>query len=163
MSERHRESNKRGQMRRPSTSPKHLAEEERGADAYRLRVLGHTFREIAHTLGMSVAGAYSAFQRGRGLVIRDTVDEVLELHLERGQLMRKGLMPAAVNGDVQAIAAVMKIDEIERKLLGWEGQAANENRDPASDAKATLQAKLDQALARFKSRTEPGNDDGSVH
>ena len=137
-----------------STSASQLKREEWATEIYGLRVYGYSYRQIAEHMreahapeSFSLGRVYELFQVGRTMRMQDRLEEVFDQHVDRLAQLRSAVMDAANAGDVQALDRVLKIDEIERNLLGIAPGAPDATAD--ADPKATLQAKLDAAMKRL--------------
>jgi hypothetical protein len=92
---------------------------EKAARALELRKEGKTFEEIAAETGYSSRqAAYDAVKRAMSALTREPATELLELELARLDTMWGAHYIKAQRGDVQALAACMRIMERRAKLLG---------------------------------------------
>lgn len=115
-----RPSGKKGEQ----TSKRTIASAERRAKAMALRLAGYNYQQIADKIRASHGGAYSKSMAFKDieksidqLVIEPAV-RVLELNLGRLAAAMTAVWPAVMEGDVQAIAAMLKIMEREARYLG---------------------------------------------
>lgn len=92
---------------------------EKAARALELRKEGKTFDEIATEAGYTCRqSAYDAVKRAMSALTREPATELLELELARLDTMWGIHYLNASAGDVQALAACMRIMERRAKLLG---------------------------------------------
>lgn len=92
---------------------------ERQADAIQLRKSGATYRIIASRCGYSsVSGAYKAVQAGIRKILREPVEELVTLELERLDEMSRALWPAVHRGDPRSIGAMLTLMERRARMLG---------------------------------------------
>jgi hypothetical protein len=99
-------------------SPGRVRAAERRRDALNLRAAGANFRQIAESLGISVAQAYNDVSSAMAEVTRPAAEEALALDLERLDAMQMSLWPAVRSGDIQAVTAVTRIVELRQRLFG---------------------------------------------
>ncbi|MFG7161943.1 hypothetical protein ACGYU5_15205 [Burkholderia pseudomallei] len=102
-------------------SPKRLASLEREAQAVELRKRGATYRQIGLALGISGKSAYNLIQRAFAKLEKQSATgsgPLRALEIERLDAMRNGLWDKATQGDVNAVAACLKISERLAKLTG---------------------------------------------
>ena len=99
----------------------------KAAQAMTLRMEGMTFEEIARQLGYAgKQGAYDAVRRSLREVIREPAEELIRLDLERLDVLWGPQYSNAQSGDVQAMAACMKIMERRARMLGLDTPAKPE-------------------------------------
>ena len=109
------------------TSPETAAAKVRAAQALKLRMEGHTFEAIGQALGYSgKQGAYAAVKTSLDAITREPAEELIKLDLERLDVLWQIQYINAQVGDVQAMAACMKIMERRAKLLGLDAPAKQE-------------------------------------
>lgn len=91
--------------------------------AAELRAAGVSYENIARQLGYrSVSSAFDAVQKGLEEAVREpTGSDVLQLELDRMDMLTSALWPKARRGDVTAVAAILKISETRAKLPAWYG------------------------------------------
>lgn len=107
-----------------NTRPENIESRERAARAIELRKEGKTYDEIAAEVGYkSKQSAYDAVKRSMREIIREPAEELLELELARLDSMFGIHYLNARAGDVQALAACMKLMERRAKLLGLDAPA----------------------------------------
>jgi hypothetical protein len=107
-----------GQKHRGPLSPGRVRTADKRRDALNLRKAGASFREIASTLGVSVARAYVYVQEELPAVTRDAAEELLSLELSRLDTMQMALWPAVKRGEVPAIREARGIIETRARLCG---------------------------------------------
>lgn len=107
-------------VRAPKTKREILAAERRSR-CVELRKAGHTYEEIAKELGVSNVQAWRDIKK----VIKDlnektalSAKEVIAIELERLDRMQLSVWPSAIDGNTNAIHAVLKIMERRAKYLG---------------------------------------------
>ncbi len=77
------------------------------------------YRQIAEEIGYaSASGAYEAVQAALSKARAEPAEELRELMLTRLDEMLTGSWEAALSGDAEAVAAVLRIEERRAKLLG---------------------------------------------
>ncbi len=115
------------------TSPETVEAKMKAAKALELRMEGKTFEAIAEELGYAgKQGAYDAVRRSIAAITREPAEELLKLDLERLDAMWGIHYLNAQAGDVQALAACMKIMERRAKLLGLDAPVKTENKTEVS-------------------------------
>lgn len=86
-----------------------------------LRRAGHTWEEIANRTGYAnPSAAFNAFQQAIRRVLREPVEEALELELQRLDKFLNSLWPAIEAGDPAAIDRGLKIMDRRAKYLGMD-------------------------------------------
>lgn len=101
------------------TSPETAEAKMRAAKALELRMEGKTFSVIAQEAGYnSPQAAHDAVKRALDATLREPADRLRALELERLDVLWQIQYLNAQAGDVQAMAACMKIMERRAKLLG---------------------------------------------
>jgi hypothetical protein len=91
----------------------------REQQVYELRLSGKTYREIAVITGYAdSSGAYQAYQRARDSITIDSIEEWIQLELERFNALQSALWPKALEGSIPAVNAILKISDQRAKLLG---------------------------------------------
>ncbi len=87
--------------------------------AYELRLAGKTFKVIAKELGYSdPSGAYQAFQRAREIVSLENLSEWRILELYRLDALQNSLWDKALEGNISAVNAVLKVFDLRARLIG---------------------------------------------
>ena len=87
--------------------------------AYELRLAGKTFKVIAKELGYSdPSGAYQAFQRAREIVSLENLSEWRLLELYRLDALQNSLWDKALEGNISAVNAVLKVFDLRARLIG---------------------------------------------
>jgi hypothetical protein len=97
-----------------------------------LRASGATYRQIGDALGVSEPTAWRLVQRESESMIRESASEVLELELQRLDRMLMGLWPDAIDGNVPAVLATLRIMEQRAKLLGLYDRPAQQDDVPSA-------------------------------
>lgn len=101
------------------TKPETIEAKMRAAKALELRMEGKAFDAIAEEAGYnSRQAAYDAVKRALTAIVREPAEELIRLDLERLDVLWGIQYLNAQAGDVQAMAACMKIMERRAKLLG---------------------------------------------
>ncbi len=109
------------------TSPETAAAKLKAAKALELRMEGKTFEAIAQEAGYnSKQAAYDAVKRSIDAITREPATDLLKLDLERLDAMWGIHYLNAQVGDVQALAACMKIMERRARLLGLDAPVKQE-------------------------------------
>ena len=92
---------------------------ERRTRAVELLAAGRTYDEIAVALGYANrSGAWKAVQGALKAVESDVVEEYRALSLQRQDALLERLWPAAMDGDLKAVASVRRIVDSQCRLLG---------------------------------------------
>ena len=100
-----------------------IAARVRAAKAVELRTQGKTFLEIARALNYnSQQAAHDAVKRSLIAILREPVEHLVSLELERLDRIWGIQFSNAQAGDVQAVAACLKIMERRARLLGLDVQ-----------------------------------------
>jgi hypothetical protein len=120
---------------------------ERTAQAIELRKSGATFARIGDHFGVSAQSAHEMVMKGLKATLAEPAAEHRALAVQRLDHMLNAIWPAATNGDLQAQAGVLRLEERRAKLLGLD--APKHVRD-VSDAKARLLAKLKKMAERMR-------------
>lgn len=101
-----------------------IAAKMKAAKAVALRMEGRTFPDIAKELGYnSRQAAHDAVMRSLRETLREPAEELIRLDLERLDSLWQTPYLQAQGGDVQALAACMKIMERRARLLGLDAPA----------------------------------------
>lgn len=118
---------KKSQSNGAKTSPETALAKVKAAKALELRMEGKTFEQIAVETGYnSKQAAYDAVKRSLDAITREPAQELIKLDLERLDVLWQIQYLNAQSGDVQAMAACMKIMERRAKLLGLDAPAKQE-------------------------------------
>lgn len=110
--------------RRPSggnnkTGPKKVTAAQKRAQAVELRKAGATFDEIATALGYSNKGtAYRAVEQALKEAVREPALQLIELEVQRLDLMLRALWPAVARGQLGAVDRALRVAERRARLLG---------------------------------------------
>lgn len=99
-------------------SPGRARASEKRRQALSLRKAGASFREIADTLGVSVARAYVYVSEEMAAVTGEAAEDLLALELQRLDTMQVALWAAVRRGDVLAIREARAIIETRSRLCG---------------------------------------------
>lgn len=138
------------------TSPQTAAARAKAAKALELRMEGRTFEAIAEEVGYAgKQGAYEAVRRSLLEVVREPAEELIRLDLERLDALWGIQYLNAQAGDVQAMAACMKIMERRAKLLGLDAPTRIAETEPDGSAKVLQPTIINLVPVRPR-----GNDDG---
>jgi len=105
------------------TSPRSIERAERIAETLNLRKQGYSYPAIAAEMGVSMSTAHDYVLAGMLAIIREPAEHCRLLELERLDLMLKGIFPAAVGGDINAIGVVLQIQARRARLLGLDKTA----------------------------------------
>lgn len=100
------------------TSPHRIAAAKRQARAIELRQQGWTYDQIAAEVGYSCRGsAQRAVVKALDHVTREPAKELLGIELERLDNLQRGVWDRAIDGDLKALDAVLRIMTHRAKLL----------------------------------------------
>ncbi|MDR1535522.1 MAG: hypothetical protein LBU64_10570 [Planctomycetota bacterium] len=148
---------------RHKTSPKAIAIRERQNAALNLRKGGIGLREIARQLGFaSPSGAYEAIRAALAESRQEAVDEYRDVMAARLDSMLAVAWENALAGDLDAVAAVLRIEERRAKLFGLDRRdapvkvAGLPKLEKAADALAVVGGLLERATAGELSPDEAG-------
>jgi hypothetical protein len=84
-----------------------------------LRRAGATWQVVAERVGYaSASGAYQAYQRIAGRLIRPKLEEYRDMELDRLDRLQMGVWTKALNGDTRAVDSVLRIIDRRARLLG---------------------------------------------
>lgn len=88
--------------------------------ALELRRAGMSYDEIAVAVGYTrSSGAWNAVQRAMKRTLRESgADEVRDQELDRLDRLQRAVWPRAIQGDLPAVGAVLRIMERRSKMLG---------------------------------------------
>lgn len=101
------------------TSQRRLTAQLRSARALRHRLAGKTYEEIARLLGYENRGsAYFAVKAALKRGVREPAEELIALTEDRLDRMLNAVWTKALQGDVQAILTVLRIEKQRSDLLG---------------------------------------------
>lgn len=114
-----------------------------------LRRFGATFEAIAKQLGYAnEGGAYKAYQRACLSIIRDDVEDLRQLEIDRLDFALVKIMPKVSEGQLNAIDRMLRIMERRARLLGLDAPVKAElevNFDDADTIDAEV-ARLERLL-----------------
>src|SRR5271155_4450406 len=130
---------------------------ERTAQAIELRNSGATFAMIGDHFGVSAQSAHEMVMKGLKATLAEPAAEHRALAVERLDHMLNAIWTAATNGDLQAQAGVLRLEERRGKLLGLDApKQIEDERDvrDVSDAKASLLEKLNKMAGRIARKAE---------
>jgi hypothetical protein len=110
-------------------SPKRVQAAQRQRQAMQLRVAGASYSQIAAELGYtSRAGAEKAIIAGLREFFRQPAQDLLALELQRCDRLQLAVWPAAMEGDVQAVLACLKVMERRSKYAGLDAPVKTDSR-----------------------------------
>jgi hypothetical protein len=148
---------------RRKTSPKAIAVKERQTAALNLRKAGIGLREIARQLGFaSPSGAYEAVRAALAESRREAADEYREVMAARLDELLAVAWESALTGDLDAVAAVLRIEERRARLFGLDRREAPvkvanlPKLEKAADALAVVGGLLERVTAGELSTDEAG-------
>ena len=108
------------------TSKRMLLAIDKRVQALALRKAGVGFERIGQQLGCATSTAYQSVMKAIQDILQEPAEEVLKLELERLDSMLLGLWERARNGDYQAVATALKVEERRAKLLGLDAPEKSE-------------------------------------
>lgn len=121
------ELNPRKKPRKRALKAKDIEEVEKMKAALDMRKRGHTFEHIAAAFGFHDASGASKFvKRALELTIQESADEVRRLELERYDIVLKGLLPKAEDGNERAAEVCIKLFERRAKIEGYDAPERTE-------------------------------------
>src|SRR5580658_7026930 len=123
---------------------------ERTAQAIELRKSGATFARIGDHFGVSAQSAHEMVMKGLKATLAEPAAEHRALAVQRLDHMLNAIWTAATNGDLQAQAGVLRLEERRAKLLGLDAPKQIEDVRDVSDAKASLLAKWNKMAERMR-------------
>lgn len=137
-----------GETPRGKTTAEAIDRAERRARAVDLRAEGHTLREVAEKLGVSVSTAASDIDRALAEVPADSVDLLRRLWGQRLDALLRAVWPSAMSGNLEAVDKAVKIANRAAKLHGLDA--------PQQINMSTTGADIEQAVNQFMAAvTEP--------
>lgn len=126
--------------RESKTSVRRLSAVERQLQALDLRKTGASYPQIARALGYkSPSGAFQAVNAALERVVREPAEEVRALELERLDRLQFAAWPAASQGDVKAIDAILRIMKRRAELLGLDAPTR-------INVTSTIEAEVDRMI-----------------
>lgn len=121
------------------TKPETIEAKIKAAAALEARKEGKTFDQIAEECGYnSRQAAHDAVKRALDSIIREPADSLRILDLERLDVLWQIQYLNAQAGDVQAMAACMKIMERRARLLGLDAPIKTDNKTEVSGKEGVL-------------------------
>jgi hypothetical protein len=121
------------------TKPETIEAKTKAALALEARKEGKTFAVIAEEVGYnSVQAAHDAVKRALDAIIREPATQLRTLELERLDTLWQIQYLNAQAGDVQAMAACMRIMERRARLLGLDAPVKTENKTEVSGNEGVL-------------------------
>ncbi len=121
------------------TKPETIEAKIKAAAALEARKEGKTFDQIAEECGYnSRQAAHDAVKRALDAIIREPADSLRILDLERLDVLWQIQYLNAQSGDVQAMAACMKIMERRARLLGLDAPIKTDNKTEVSGKEGVL-------------------------
>lgn len=121
------------------TKPETIEAKIKAAAALEARKEGKTFDQIAEECGYnSRQAAHDAVKRALDAIIREPADSLRVLDLERLDVLWQIQYLNAQAGDVQAMAACMKIMERRARLLGLDAPVKTENKTEVTGNEGVL-------------------------
>lgn len=130
-----------GETPRGKTTAEAIDRAERRARAVDLRAEGHTLREIADKLGVSVSTAASDIDRALSEVPADSVDLLRRLWGQRLDALLKAVWTSAMSGNLDAVDKAVKIADRAAKLYGLDA--------PQQISMSTTGTDIEQAVNQF--------------
>jgi hypothetical protein len=136
---------------------------ERESRILELRRAGATWQNIADRVGYaSPSGAWQAYQRIANRFIRPKLEDLRDMELDRLDRLQMGVWPKALNGDIRALDAVLRIIDRRARLLGLEApkevnlkaEVTTYDRDSIDAEVARLVALLDGGSPRELAEAE---------
>ena len=103
---------------RSQLSPKKLELQQRRAKAVRLRLIGHTFEKIGEALGVDPSTAFGYVCQARTEMIREPTMALLELELDRLDVLLAACFAKAAQGNFPAIETALSVLAKRYFLLG---------------------------------------------
>lgn len=121
------------------TKPETIEARMKAAKALELRMEGKSFDQIAEEAGYnSRQAAHDAVKRALDRIEREPADALVKLDLERLDVLWQIQYLNAQSGDVQAMAACMKIMERRARLLGLDAPIKTDNKTEVSGKDGVL-------------------------
>lgn len=100
--------------------------EGRTGQVWQMTIAGHTQQAIAEVLGISQSNVSRILAEARKEIPQQTREEIVQERLDLLRSITAGITEAAQEGDRDAIAAILKIQEREAKLLGLDSAVKQE-------------------------------------
>jgi hypothetical protein len=131
--------------------------ERRRTEVVELAAAGHSFDDIAERLGYANrSGPYRLYRKVLADRQDDAVAEHRALEMQRLDSLQAGLWDRAVDGDVQAALAILKIIEQRCRLLGLE-QPSRATRKASAGPRSSVAPGHEEEYAAALAETQEGN------
>jgi hypothetical protein len=128
--------------------------------AAQLRTAGYTYAEIARTLGYAnEGGAWKAVEAVRKTAIRESGRELVNLELERFDVLQRASMTRAVGGDPSAIRAALRVMDQRARMLGLYKSPVDERIPDAREAFSILLGGLRERFPEPPADPQPEDDE----
>ena len=140
------------------TSKASIYSKIKAAKAVNLRAEGYSFPEIAKQLGYnSRQAAYDAVVRALTAILREPVEHLITLDLERLDKLWQINYLNAQSGDIQALSGCMKIMDRRAKLLGMDAvpKAPPKEAESALNIAMEIKAALTDIMETVPGVTDP--------
>jgi len=139
------------------TSPRRISAAAKQAEALKLRKAGQTLVEIAEKLGYaSDAGVRKAIRKALEKTVKQPADEVRWLIEARNEEMMKVVFPRALEGDLEAVNRVIKINRETAAINGLISTKLKVGQDPEADpVGVNVYATLEMAVYDILKRLTP--------
>ena len=112
-----------------------------------LRRAGLTWQKIADEVGYAdPTGAYAAYKRAVKRVLKEPVEEVLEIELDRLDRLQVAVWPRAMKGDDRAINTILRLMERRAKLLGLDAAQKIQAEVKTYDGHRDIDAEIERIL-----------------
>jgi hypothetical protein len=88
--------------------------------AYEMRILGRSYRQIAKEMDVATSTAYQRVQRIMQLrrnSMKESTLDICEMELTKLQLAEQKLMPRVLEGDVESLRLFLRLVEVRRRHL----------------------------------------------
>lgn len=141
------------------TSAKAIERQKKIAEAMELRLIGYSYPKIAEELGVDVSTAFRYVDEGMAQIIREPAEKVLQMELDRCDLIQSAFLPGATQGDLNAAAAVDRVMDRRARYLGLNKPTKVANTDAEGNFVATPNATPPVINVIFGQKPEPKKDD----
>lgn len=149
-------------------STKKVTAAEKRARAVELRKAGATFEEIATAIPYANKGtAYKAVEQALREAVREPAQQLIELEVQRLDLMLRALWPSVVRGQLGAVDRALRVAERRARLLGLDAAQAVHHSGPdggpipvdvSGMTEEEKQARLRELVAEAQRRMAKGED-----